>query len=103
MSNERTVAREVRDEYVETMSKIYYSYFKSYTSRLMKLQVSQPLVTLFSFRRTLQSEFVISFKLSEILGGFLLLQFEEVADKDDLMGVEDTAKRDILSRSEPFV
>ena len=40
MSNERTIAREVRDEYVETMSKIYYSYFKSYTSRLMKLQVS---------------------------------------------------------------
>ena len=39
MNNERTIAREVRDEYVETMSKIYYSYFKSYTSRLMKLQV----------------------------------------------------------------
>ena len=39
MSNERTIAREVRDEYVETMNKIYYSYFKSYTSRLMKLQV----------------------------------------------------------------
>lgn len=24
------------------------------------------------------------------------LQYEEVADKDDLMGVEDTAKKDIL-------
>jgi hypothetical protein len=27
---------------------------------------------------------------------FFMLQFDEVADKDDLMGVEDTAKRDIL-------
>ena len=39
MNNGRQVAREVRDEYVETMSKIYFSYFKSYSSRLMKLQV----------------------------------------------------------------
>jgi len=39
MANERHIAKEIRDEYVETMSKIYYSYFKSYTSRLMKLQV----------------------------------------------------------------
>ena len=39
MSNDRQVSREVRDEYVETMSKIYYSYFKSYSSRTMKLQV----------------------------------------------------------------
>lgn len=57
MNNQRHVAKEIRDEYVETMSKIYYSYFKSYANRLMKLQ------------------------------------FDEVADKDDLMGVEDTAKR----------
>ncbi|PVD21732.1 hypothetical protein C0Q70_17532 [Pomacea canaliculata] len=60
MTNERHVAKEVRDEYVDTMSKVYYSYFKSYSSRLMKLQ------------------------------------FEEVATRDDLMGVEDTAKKDIL-------
>lgn len=26
----------------------------------------------------------------------VLFQYEEVADKDDLMGVEDTAKKDIL-------
>ena len=39
MANERHVAKEVRDEYVETMSKMYYSYFKSYYSKLMKLQV----------------------------------------------------------------
>lgn len=30
----------MRDEYVDTMSKIYYSYFKSYSGRLLKVQVS---------------------------------------------------------------
>ena len=40
MANERHVAKEIRDEYVDTMSKIYYSYFKSYMNRLLKLQVS---------------------------------------------------------------
>lgn len=40
MANERTVAKEIRDEYVDTMSKIYYSYFKSYSGRLLKVQVS---------------------------------------------------------------
>ncbi|TNN54224.1 Vacuolar protein sorting-associated protein 52 [Liparis tanakae] len=60
LANERTVAKEIRDEYVDTMSKIFYSYFKSYSGRLLKVQ------------------------------------YEEVADKDDLMGVEDTAKKDIL-------
>ncbi|GAA6087871.1 vacuolar protein sorting-associated protein 52 homolog, partial [Tachysurus ichikawai] len=63
LANERTVAKEIRDEYVDTMSKIYYSYFKSYSSRLLKVQ------------------------------------YEDVADKDDLMGVEDTAKKDILYHS----
>ncbi|WAR31449.1 VPS52-like protein [Mya arenaria] len=38
LGNERHVAKEVRDEYVDTMSKIYFSYFKGYLSRLMKLQ-----------------------------------------------------------------
>ena len=39
MANERHVAKEVKDEYLDTMNKIYYSYFKGYLSRLMKLQV----------------------------------------------------------------
>uniref|UniRef100_A0A8B9RAV7 Vacuolar protein sorting-associated protein 52 homolog n=1 Tax=Astyanax mexicanus TaxID=7994 RepID=A0A8B9RAV7_ASTMX len=39
LANERTVAKEIRDEYVDTMSKIYFSYFKSYSSRLLKVQV----------------------------------------------------------------
>ncbi|XP_018609878.2 vacuolar protein sorting-associated protein 52 homolog [Scleropages formosus] len=62
LANERQVAKEIRDEYVGTMSKIYYSYFKSYSGRLMKVQ------------------------------------YEEVADKDDLMGVEDTAKKGFFSK-----
>lgn len=37
LSNERNVAQEVCNEYVDTMSKIYFSYFKSYSSRLSKL------------------------------------------------------------------
>uniref|UniRef100_A0A8C6M9P3 Vacuolar protein sorting-associated protein 52 homolog n=1 Tax=Nothobranchius furzeri TaxID=105023 RepID=A0A8C6M9P3_NOTFU len=61
LANERTVAKEIRDEYVDTMSKIYYSYFKSYSSRLLKVQ------------------------------------YEEVADKDDLMGVEDTSRNTIFT------
>jgi len=40
LSNERHVAKEVRDEYVDTLSKVYMSYFKSYINRVMKLQVS---------------------------------------------------------------
>lgn len=39
MANERNVAEEICGEYIDTMSKIQYSYFKSYSSRLMKLQV----------------------------------------------------------------
>ncbi|XP_038598181.1 vacuolar protein sorting-associated protein 52 homolog [Tachyglossus aculeatus] len=62
LGNERATAREIRDEYVETLSKIYLSYFRSYTGRLMKVQ------------------------------------YEEVAEKDDLMGVEDTAKKGFFSK-----
>ncbi|XP_059412927.1 vacuolar protein sorting-associated protein 52 homolog [Carassius carassius] len=62
LANERTVAKEIRDEYVDTMSKIYFSYFKSYSSRLLKVQ------------------------------------YEDVAYKDDLMGVEDTAKKGFFSK-----
>ncbi|XP_050390938.2 vacuolar protein sorting-associated protein 52 homolog [Patella vulgata] len=41
MGNERHIAKEIRDEYIDTMSKLYYSYFKSYASRLMKLQFEE--------------------------------------------------------------
>jgi len=61
LAHHRQVAREIRDEYVDTMSKIYFSYFREYISKLMKLQ------------------------------------YEEVADKDDLMGLEDSSRRGFFS------
>lgn len=41
MAHHRHTAAELKDEYVDTMSKILFSYFKTYQSRLMKLQVNQ--------------------------------------------------------------
>jgi hypothetical protein len=41
MYNEPGVAKEVKDEYIETMSKVYFSYFKTYASRLGKKQTSE--------------------------------------------------------------
>uniref|UniRef100_A0A8C0PEL4 Vacuolar protein sorting-associated protein 52 homolog n=1 Tax=Canis lupus familiaris TaxID=9615 RepID=A0A8C0PEL4_CANLF len=41
LGNERAVAKEIRDEYVETLSKIYLSYYRSYLGRLMKVQHSK--------------------------------------------------------------
>lgn len=45
LGNERSVAQEVCVEYIETMGKVYYSYFKAYISRLMKLQVQILILT----------------------------------------------------------
>ena len=39
MAHSRETAEQVRSEYVDTMGKMYYSYFKDYHSKLMKLQV----------------------------------------------------------------
>jgi hypothetical protein len=41
LKNERQVAKEVKDEYIDTMSKVYYSYFKTYAYRLAKKQTSE--------------------------------------------------------------
>ncbi|XP_061389003.1 vacuolar protein sorting-associated protein 52 homolog [Musca vetustissima] len=41
LSNERQVAQEICNEYIDTMSKIYYSYFKSYSSRLAGLKFEE--------------------------------------------------------------
>lgn len=41
LSNERQVAQEICNEYIDTMSKIYYSYFKSYSSRLLALKFEE--------------------------------------------------------------
>ena len=39
MAHSRETAHQVRSEYIDTMGKMYYSYFKDYHSKLMKLQV----------------------------------------------------------------
>lgn len=39
--NERNVGQEICSEYVDTMGKIYYSYFKSYSTRLMALRYEE--------------------------------------------------------------
>ena len=44
MAHSRPTALEIQTEYVDTMSKIYYSYFKDYHTKLMKLQVHKPLL-----------------------------------------------------------
>src|SRR5690625_1542490 len=36
-THERDIAREIQTEYIDTMAKIYYSYFKEYVSKLSKL------------------------------------------------------------------
>lgn len=41
LAHERDRAREVQTEYLETMSKVYYSYFKEYIHRLCKLEYDE--------------------------------------------------------------
>jgi vacuolar protein sorting-associated protein 52 len=41
LSNERAVAQEIASEYMDTMGKIYYSYFKSYSTRLNALKFEE--------------------------------------------------------------
>lgn len=41
LANNREVAKEVRSEYLDTMSKVIFSYFKSYSGRLLKLQYDE--------------------------------------------------------------
>lgn len=43
LHNERNVAHEICTEYMDTMSKIYYSYFKSYATRLSTLRFEDAL------------------------------------------------------------
>lgn len=40
LAHDREIAKEVRVEYINTMSKVYYAYFKAYGGKLTKLQVS---------------------------------------------------------------
>lgn len=39
--HDKNVARTCRDEYINTLSKVYFSYFKEYSSKLAKLQIDE--------------------------------------------------------------
>ncbi len=39
--HDKIAARECRDEYINTLSKVYFSYFKEYHSKLAKLQIEE--------------------------------------------------------------
>ena len=41
LSNDRNTAGQIRDEYIETASKMYFSYFKGYLEKLQKLEFKQ--------------------------------------------------------------
>ncbi|XP_055640876.1 vacuolar protein sorting-associated protein 52 homolog [Toxorhynchites rutilus septentrionalis] len=41
LSHERVVAQEICNEYIDTIAKIYYSYFKSYSTRLAALKFEE--------------------------------------------------------------
>ncbi|CAF1010921.1 unnamed protein product [Rotaria sp. Silwood1] len=41
LTNDRQIADEIRREYIDTLSKVYFSYFKAYSSKLMKLQLDE--------------------------------------------------------------
>uniref|UniRef100_A0AC35TUH8 Vacuolar protein sorting-associated protein 52 homolog n=1 Tax=Rhabditophanes sp. KR3021 TaxID=114890 RepID=A0AC35TUH8_9BILA len=38
MANDKRIAKAIKDEYIDTISKMFFSYFKTYTSRLFKIQ-----------------------------------------------------------------
>lgn len=38
VANDRRIAKQIKEEYIDTVSKMFYSYFKTYTSRLFKIQ-----------------------------------------------------------------
>lgn len=67
LANERSVAQEICGEYVDTMSKIYFSYFKSYSSRLMKLQVSNIQFDLLQSNDSFSFKIVFTHKVLNIL------------------------------------
>ena len=66
VTHDRHIAKEIRDNYMDTVSKVYFSYFKVYIRRVMRLQ------------------------------------FEDSADKYDLMGLDDNSRRGFFS-SKPTV
>merc|ERR1719273_1423906 len=41
VANNREIAKEIKDHYIDTMSKVTFSYFKAYSGRLLKLQFDE--------------------------------------------------------------
>uniref|UniRef100_A0A0N4ZFF2 Vacuolar protein sorting-associated protein 52 homolog n=1 Tax=Parastrongyloides trichosuri TaxID=131310 RepID=A0A0N4ZFF2_PARTI len=37
-NNDKRIAKQIKEEYIDTVSKMFYSYFKTYTTRLFKIQ-----------------------------------------------------------------
>lgn len=66
LSNQRQVAQEICFEYVDTMGKIYYSYFKSYSSRLAELRFEEA-VTKVSTQLILRSSWVNLFPIFRMI------------------------------------
>jgi len=60
-THERDIAREIQNEYIDSMSKVYYSYFKEYISKLSRLI------------------------------------FDDLPDKEDLMGNDESSKGKVTS------
>ena len=40
LTSDRQIADEIQREYIDTLGKVYFSYFKAYSAKLIKLQVS---------------------------------------------------------------
>ncbi|KAL6738026.1 hypothetical protein Aduo_011620 [Ancylostoma duodenale] len=51
-ANESNIAQEVQEEYVDTISKMFFSYFKAYISRLFKLMVGNLVCSMTDFNKT---------------------------------------------------
>lgn len=86
LTNEIAVAHEVCNEYVDTMGKVYFSYFKSYSSNLKKLQV-------------ISFTFVSCLKKWPRRNVLICQQYEEAATKEDLLGASESGNRGFFSKS----
>ncbi|KHN78067.1 Vacuolar protein sorting-associated protein 52 -like protein [Toxocara canis] len=93
LANDRQVAREVRDEYVDTISKIFFTYFKTYASRLFRLQLSDA--------ATKDDQGMNRWSKEEWIDE--MWQLSDAATKDDLLGAEDAVKATGFFSSKPQV
>lgn len=64
LKHARSIAVEIHDEYVETMSKVYTSYIQAYTKQLWKLQVMSTTFLLSNKRRFVLALTVLELKFN---------------------------------------